>query len=157
MDRVVEAHISAPPAAVGAALCDLGTYPRWLDLVSACDPANPLDTDSGPAWWVTLRARIGPLARSKRLRMVRVDHTPATSARFERREVDGRDHSPWTLDVGVEPDAEGAKMRVELAYGGPLWSSILDGALGSQIQAATPALATYLNQGDQASPNSDGR
>ncbi len=148
MDRVVEAHIGAPPEAVGAALCDLATYQRWLDLVNTAEPANPLPGDAGPAWWVTLRARIGPLARSKRLRMVRVEHEPCTSARFERVEVDGREHSAWTLDVGVEPDQDGSRMRLELTYGGPLWSSVLDGALGSQIKAATPALADYLSNGE---------
>ena len=75
------------------ALADLGTYPAWLGLVTAAEP------DGDNTWVVTLRARLGPLARSKRLRMVRTERS-ADSVRFERREVDGRDHSEWVLSAG---------------------------------------------------------
>jgi hypothetical protein len=52
-------------------------------------------------WDVELRARLGPLARSKRLRMVRTVRDPETfTATFERDQADGRNHSPWTAAAG---------------------------------------------------------
>ena len=60
-----------------AALADLATYTHWLTLVSAAEPVDP-DEDGGlgntgnpPTWNVTIKAQLGPLARSKRLRMTR--------------------------------------------------------------------------------------
>ena len=48
---------------------DLGTYPKWLEIVHF---AEAVDSKDGlQAWSVELRAKIGPFARSKRLRMVR--------------------------------------------------------------------------------------
>ena len=55
---------------------DLDRYPAWLSIVPRADrqpaPAEGrADADGHPAWAVELRAKLGPLARSKRLRMVR--------------------------------------------------------------------------------------
>ena len=47
---------------------ELDAYPQWMPLVHTAEPevgGNPV------AWMVELRARVGPFARSKRLRMVR--------------------------------------------------------------------------------------
>ncbi len=91
----------------------LDTYDRWLEIVPRTTDAAPIDGDPGPAWDVTLRGRIGPLARSKRLRMVRTEHRPPAGdqpgrAVFERRETDGRDHATWRLGATVEatPDRQ---------------------------------------------------
>ena len=59
------------------ALADLSTYPEWLALVTEAEPQGD------HTWLVTLRARLGPLARSKRLRMVRTQLLD-DSVRFER-------------------------------------------------------------------------
>jgi hypothetical protein len=58
------------PGASGAALFEqvatLDRYPPWMRLVHRVEP---LAADDGrPAWWVELRARVGPFARSKQLR-----------------------------------------------------------------------------------------
>ena len=56
--------------------------------------SSRLEPDDGrPAWRVELRARVGPFARSKQLRMVRTVYEPERIARFERIEDDERDHA----------------------------------------------------------------
>ena len=121
--------VHARADAVWSAVSDLGTYPRWLGIVALAVP-EPRHADDGgrPAWLVTLQARLGPLVRRKRVRMVRVEPGPAGgpeeaiaaapvgasehaatlaapvwTVRFERAELDGRTHSSWTLAVTVSP------------------------------------------------------
>ena len=92
----VTASLEAPcPAAVLFELVDdLSTYPQWNGLVHSA-VAEPGDE---PAWDVELRARLGPLTRSKRLRMVRtLRDAEAFAVTFERDQADGRNHSPWVL------------------------------------------------------------
>lgn len=131
--------VDAEPERVFAVLADLANYDELLDIVHRVEP-----TDDA-AWLVTLRAKIGPFARSKRLRMVRSEHQPTTAVRFERAELDGRDHSAWALESSIAPAAEGSAVTMSLAYDGRLWSSVLDGVLKAQITKATTnlqALAT---------------
>ena len=127
-----------------AALADLGTYPSWLDFVTAAEP------DGDEAWSVTLRARLGPLARSKRLRMVRT-HLDDESVRFERSETDGRDHSAWLLSAeltSVDPDH--SDVKVHLHYGGALWSAPLEIVLATFEGSAAEQLTNYLNDSGRA-------
>ena len=86
----VSASLSAPCSAevLFAHVIDLGGYPSWTDLVHrATSEANT----APPTWDVELRARVGPLARSKRLRMQRTlldaEHH---AVRFERVELDAK-------------------------------------------------------------------
>jgi ribosome-associated toxin RatA of RatAB toxin-antitoxin module len=127
----VHASLEAPctPDELFAFVDDLDRYPRWLDLVHRADGVG---TDE---WQVELRARLGPLARSKRLRMRRTVHDPERHlAVFERHEVDGRRHSPWVLRAEVLGDAGGSALRMHLHYGGALWTGgVLERALGDQI------------------------
>ena len=136
------------------ARCDLGTlfaevesldrYPAWLDIVPKATAAPSDEGDTGPAHFVTLRANVGPLARSKRLRMVRTVHDDRT-VRFERREVDGRDHSSWILDATVsEVDATTSSLSMRLHYGGSLWVPMLDRLLQSTIQSSRTRLAAIV-------------
>ena len=149
MDEHVTAELAAPIGTCHAELRDLGGYPDWFEAIASTESAPPADGDpGGPAWFVTLRARVGPFARSKRLRMVRTadaaDGDTAT-VRFERHEDDGRDHSPWRLDVVLSaagPDRTTA--TVGLHYGGRLWAPPLDAVLRHQIGAAIPALSERL-------------
>ena len=119
----------------------LDTYDRWLEIVPRTTPTDAAPGDPGPAWHVTLRGRLGPLARSKRLRMVRTEHRPPTadqpgSAVFERRETDGRDHATWRLVAQVEPTDEGSRLAMDLHYGGSLWVPLLDRLLTGEIEAS---------------------
>jgi hypothetical protein len=119
---------------------DLSRYPRWMGLVHRVE-SQPADDDA-PAWLVELRARVGPLARSKRLRMVRTEIEPNRTVVFERRESDGRGHSPWVLRVEVRPVADGSdghdplsSLEVHLHYGGRLWTGgLLERALADEIE-----------------------
>ena len=138
MHKTIEIELDAQPHAVYDIVADLGTYAAWLELVSKVTPAERVPSDPGPAWTVTLRATVGPLARSKRLRMVRVQSTRPRHVRFERAETDGRRHAPWVLDSTVSPVGGGVRshLRVDLSYGGRLWSSPLEAVLGSQVDSA---------------------
>jgi len=147
VDRAFSAHTEAEPDDLYQVVADLGTYPDWLGLVDAVEPIDGPEGDVEPAWSVTLRARIGPFARSKRLRMVRtVDD--GHRVRFERRELDGRNHSPWTLAAEVRPLDRGpgrSEVRLHLRYGGSMWSGLLDGALQAAADDATERLQAYLS------------
>jgi hypothetical protein len=126
----------------------LDTYDQWLDIVPRTEPAPPADGDPGPAWFVTLRGRLGPLARSKRLRMVRTEHRAPELAVFERRETDGREHAPWVLRATVSADASGDEpasvLTMELHYGGSLWAPLLDRLLTGEIESSRRRLRALV-------------
>ncbi len=126
-----------------AALADLTTYSSWLSLVAAVEPDGKANGHA--AWLVTLRARLGPLARSKRLRMVRTELNE-TSVRFERAETDRRDHAAWVLTAVLEPLVQGgSEVKVHLHYGGALWSAPLEIVLASFEGSAGERLSAYLS------------
>ena len=142
------ARLDAPcaPAELFAWVDDLSRYPRWMGLVHRVE-VEPAGPDDEPAWMVELRARVGPLARSKRLRMVRTQRDQDRTVVFERRESDGRSHSPWILRVEVRPTANGdggggnadaaahSSLDVHLHYGGRLWTGgLLERALADEIE-----------------------
>ena len=144
MDITADLDADLPADVLRATVADLGTYPRWLDIVAR---AVPLD-DGGalPAWSVDLRGQIGPLRRSKRLRMERtVDE--ADHLRFERRELDGREHSPWVMEGRLRPRPGGTVLTMRLHYGGSLWVPLLDRLLRDEIERSRPRLV------DEASLN----
>jgi hypothetical protein len=120
---------------------DLGGYPSWLDIVPRAEPVAAVDGDPGPAWSVDLRGQVGPLRRSKRLRMVRTEHERPGHVRFERREVDGRSHSAWVLDARIGGTGEGtSELVMGLHYGGSLWVPLLDRMLADEIERSRPRL-----------------
>jgi Polyketide cyclase / dehydrase and lipid transport len=143
---------------------DLARYPGWLDIVPRAAPVEPREGDPGPAWSVDLRGRLGPFARSKRLRMVRTVHDRPHHVRFERLEHDGRQHSSWTLDAAVAPspgdgaeEAEGAEgaeggsvLTMRLHYGGSLVGPVVERLLAEEIRRSRPRLLTLV----AGSPNS---
>jgi hypothetical protein len=144
VDRVATVEVACPAAVLFGWVDDLTRYPSWLRLVTR------VDADGGspehPAWLVELRGRIGPLARSKRLRMVRTRWEPAVGvAAFERDEQDGRQHSAWVLRADVEPlSSEASRLTMRLHYGGRLWGPVLDRLLADEIAAAQARLATLV-------------
>ena len=141
MDLTATLATAADPTSLYTWIDDLGRYPQWLDIVPAATPAPAVDGDPGPAWFVTLRGKLGPLARAKRLRMVRTEHDPHQRVRFERREDDGREHSPWVLTGDVAATDEGATLTMRLHYGGSLWVPMLDRVLTGEIERSRPRLA----------------
>lgn len=140
MQQSFTVEIEADPDQVFALVADLSSYGEWLGIVAQAEPENGSGNGTEPAWMVTLRARLGPLARSKRLRMVRTAHHPPRQARFERDEQDGREHSPWALTSIVEPTATGSSLTMTLDYGGGLWSPALRAILDAEVDDATTKL-----------------
>lgn len=147
MDLTATLDAPCAPADLFGWVGTLDTYDRWLDIVPRTEPAPPVGGDEGPAWFVTLRGSLGPLARSKRLRMVRTAHDPPHAATFERRETDGRDHAEWVLRARVAGDADGSTLTMDLHYGGSLWVPLLERLLTSEIEASRPRLRS-LATGD---------
>lgn len=130
-----------------AAVDDLAAYPEWLTIVTRAVPAETADGDPGPAWSVDLRGRLGPLARSKRLRMVRTEYEPATRIRFERRELDGREHSAWVLEAAVAANGDTAsELTMHLHYGGSFGGSILERMLRDEIDSSRPRLLALVTE-----------
>jgi hypothetical protein len=141
----VTADLAAPcsPDELMAWVDDLSRYPQWLTIVTTASPVAAVDGDAGPAWLVDLRGRLGPLARSKRLRMVRTQRT-TDRAVFERREADGKNHSPWVLDATITATDEGSRLVMHLHYGGSLWGPVLERMLGDEIEESRPRLLACL-------------
>jgi hypothetical protein len=148
----MEASLDAPVAAgrLFTVVEDLGGYPAWLDIVRRAEPAEAAVSDEGPAWDVELRGRIGPLARSKRLRMVRTSTEPDRAVRFERRERDGRVHSPWVLEATIAEHPDGARLTMALRYGGGFGGSLLERLLQEEVDRARPRLLAQLGEGPPA-------
>lgn len=150
MHRNVSATVSAPAKQIFEIVSDLSTYSEWLGLVAAVVEAEEAPGDIGPAWIVTIRAKVGPFARSKKLRMVRTVHDAGQSsatARFERRELDGRDHSAWTLQsVIMEKADQRTAVQMDLRYDGGLWTAPLEPILGAFIDDAGERLDSYASR-----------
>jgi hypothetical protein len=121
---------------------DLSTYPQWNGLVHSAE-REPGDE---PVWNVELRARLGPLARSKRLRMVRTVRDADTFAvTFERDEEDGRNHSPWVLAATISERDGLSTLVMDLHYGGSLWTGgALERVLADQITSGRERLLELL-------------
>jgi len=146
VDVTAQMDARAQPEAVFAWIDDLGRYPEWLGLISRATPADPHPDDEGPAWSIDLRARIGPLARAKRLRMVRTEHEAPARATFERREHDGRSHSPWVLRAAIAPVDGGSRLSMHLHYGGTMFTAVADRLLRDEIDRSRPRLAALVER-----------
>jgi hypothetical protein len=133
-----------------AEVASLDGYPAWLGIVLAVERVAVVAGDGGPAWAVDIGARIGPLRRTKRVRMVRVHDEPPAAVRFERRELDGRAHSPWVLSASVapapspSPSLPGCQLGIDLHYGGSAWLPLLDAVLAAEVRRAGGRLAARL-------------
>jgi hypothetical protein len=136
------------PATLYAWISDLGTYPRWLGIVPR---AVPLDDggapDAAPAWQVDLRGSIGPLARSKRLRMVRTQHEHDRCVLFERVELDGHAHGRWELRAEITPGGETSHLEMDLRYEGRFATGLFDRLLRDEIQRSRPRLIELVAAG----------
>lgn len=134
MKLVVSADMPCPPERLFAEVDDLSDYPRWMGIVHAVEAVG----DS--CWMVELRARVGPFARSKRLRMRRTGLEFPSKVRFERDEDDGRRHGAWTLEAVVSRHDVGSRLEMTLEYSGRLWSSVVERVLHEEIELAKTRL-----------------
>ena len=162
MDLTEELLADCTPEVLFEHVADLGVYPAWLAIVERAVPHVPgtgmdLDVraadpaagrpDAAPAWQVDLRGRLGPMARSKRLRMVRTRFDPPRHVRFERVELDGRSHAPWVLEASVDEHAAGSRLTVHLHYGGTFGGALLGRMLADEVERARPRLAELVASG----------
>lgn len=137
MDITASLDTDASASTLFAWVDDLTTYPRWLDIVSRVvpDPAGGAE-----AWIVDLRGRLGPLARTKRLRMVKADRQAGRRVVFERKELDGRQHSPWILRAELADDGDRRRLDMHLHYGGGLFGVVLERLLADEVRRSRDRL-----------------
>lgn len=138
MDIEADLEAPCPPGDLFAWVSDLARYPQWLEIVTEADP---VDADT---WAVDLRGRMGPLARTKRLRMVRTECVTPTSVVFERDEVDERDHSPWRLAVQIRETPQGSHLHMHLHYGGGLFQPVIERVLKDEIEQSRHRLLALV-------------
>jgi hypothetical protein len=119
---------------------DLAQYPSWMGLVHTVVP------EGEGVWQVELRGKIGPFARSKRLRMIQVETQEPHHIRFERQENDGRSHSDWVLDAQVTEVGSASTLNMTLHYGGRLFSNVVERALHDEIEASKQRLRELVAQ-----------
>ncbi len=144
MNSVHTIEVPASAERVFSWIDDLSLYPQWLGVVHSVERLEP--EQDCPVWRVELRAKLGPLARSKVLRMMRTECDAPNSAVFERSEVDGREHAPWTLRATVDGDAARSSLTMELGYGGRLWGgSALQRVLDDAVAAASRGLLDVVS------------
>lgn len=153
VDLTEDLVAACTPEVLFSHVSDLTTYPAWLAIVERAVPHPPgtgmdlgvrADGDGSDAWLVDLRGRLGPMARSKRLRMVRTAFDPPRHVRFERIELDGRNHAPWVLEATVTADGDGARLQVHLHYGGTFGGALLGRMLADEVERARPRLAALV-------------
>jgi len=137
----IDAQLVAPCAAeeLFAWVDDLARYPQWLEIVTR---AEAIDDTS---WAVDLRGRLGPLARTKRLRMVRVEHVAPERVVFERAELDGREHSRWRLIASVDAVPDGSRLAMTLHYGGGLFQPMVERVLRDEIERSRQRLLALVS------------
>jgi hypothetical protein len=119
---------------------DLAQYPSWMGLV------HTVISEGEDVWQVELRGKIGPFARSKRLRMIQVETSEPHHIRFERQENDGRSHSDWVLDAQVTEVGSASTLNMTLQYSGRLFSSVVERALHDEIEASKQRLRKLVAQ-----------
>ena len=137
--------VPAPPSIVFTHVVDLIGYPAWLGLVHTAERVDS-SPDGELAWSVELRARVGPFARSKQLRMERTQLVPDELVVFERAEVDGRHHAGWALRAELEPvDGDQTRLTMHLAYEGALWTGgLLEKVLDEEIRRGRVGLVQLV-------------
>jgi hypothetical protein len=150
MDVTATLDAAATAADIYPWVADLDRYPQWLEIVTRAETADAAPGDPGPAWFVQLRGKIGPLSRSKRLRMVRTVADEPNLVAFERRETDGQSHSAWILRATIEPQGDRSQLEMVLHYGGRLFEPIVERLLNREIDEAKRRLAALIErEGDR--------
>lgn len=153
MQLVTDVELPGTPNSVMPWLEALDSYPAWMGLVYRATPEPGSDP---AAWQVDLRARLGPLARSKRLRMERVPGGDPNVLEFRRSERDGREHGQWMLRAELSQLANPpmrTQVRVTLRYEGAHWASgILERVLHDEIERSKVRLADLVSAAGESGP-----
>ena len=145
MDLVASVEVPVSVEKLFVYVADLANYSSWLEFVHKVElVGESIETDA--TWLVELRAKLGVLARSKRLRMTRTVCEAPRLVVFERREQDARRHSAWVLRATVSETATGAKLETKLHYSGSLFTGgMLERALNEQIATGREKLIQQLS------------
>ena len=145
MDLVASVEVPVSVEKLFVYVANLANYSSWLEFVHKVElVGESIETDA--TWLVELRAKLGVLARSKRLRMTRTVCEAPRLVVFERREQDARRHSEWVLRATVSETATGAKLETNLHYSGSLFTGgMLDRALNEQIATGREKLIQQLS------------
>jgi hypothetical protein len=99
MDLVASVEVPVSVEKLFDYVADLANYSSWLEFVHKVELVGE-STETDATWFVELRAKLGVLARSKRLRMTRTLCEHPKLVVFERREQDSRRHSEWIALLG---------------------------------------------------------
>jgi hypothetical protein len=140
MDIRVDVELPCSAAKILPFIDDLAQYPAWMGLV------HTVISEGEDVWQVELRGKIGPFARSKRLRMIQVETSEPHHIRFERQENDGRSHSDWVLDAQVTEVGSASTLNMTLQYSGRLFSSVVERALHDEIETSKQRLRKLVAQ-----------
>ena len=145
MDLVASVEVPVSVEKLFVYVANLANYSSWLEFVHKVElVGESIETDA--TWLVELRAKLGVLARSKRLRMTRTVCEAPRLVVFERREQDARRHSAWVLRATVSETANGAKLETNLHYSGSLFTGgMLERALSDQITTGREKLIQQLS------------
>ena len=148
--QVIEVDLNGSSEQIFSALADLANYKNWLGFI---DTIDTVDADRGGACWiVTLRAQVGPFARLKKLRMVRVEDNFPGLIRFSRKETDSKDHSDWDLHVTInEKESMGCSVQMVVSYSGGFWSVPLQAVFTSHVETAKVRLQKTFSSNDDSS------
>jgi hypothetical protein len=139
MDVIASLDAPVVPARLFDEVSALEGYSAWIDIVHKAEFAQD------GSWNVELRGKVGPFARSKRLRMERTVLELSRRVVFERREIDGRTHSSWILTATIEATPEGSRLTMHLHYGGSLFTGgVLEKMLADQILRGRERLLARL-------------
>jgi len=145
MDLVASVEVPVSVEKLFDYVADLANYSSWLEFVHKVELVGE-STETDTTWLVELRAKLGVLARSKRLRMTRTLCEHPKLVVFERREQDSRRHSEWILRATVSQTATGAKLETNLHYSGNLFTGgMLERALSDQIATGREKLIQQLS------------
>ncbi len=150
MRQVIEVDLNGSSEQIYIALADLANYKNWLGFI---DDIDTVDIDAGNTCWiVTLRAQIGPFARLKKLRMVRVEEDFPKSIRFSRKETDSKDHSDWDLHVTISEKGDmGCSVQMVVSYSGGFWSVPLQAVFTSHVETAKVRLRKMFSSNGNSS------
>ena len=145
--QVIEVDLNGSSEQIFSALSDLANYKNWLGFIDTIDTVDA--AGGGACWIVTLRAQVGPFARLKKLRMVRVEEDFPELIRFSRKETDSKDHSDWDLHVTInENEGVGGSVQMVVSYSGRFWSVPLQAVFTSHVETAKVRLQeTFSSDG----------
>ena len=145
MDVVATVEVPVTCERLFSFVSDLANYESWLEMVHSVNRLEDDRNRNSPGWLVELQARLGPFARSKRLRMVRTVYNAPNVVVFERVEQDSRRHSEWILRASISETSNGSSLETNLYYSGSLFTGgLLERALSDQIEHGRERLMGLL-------------